>query len=240
MTCVAAYSSPDKEPAIEKTDFENHGYGDLGVYLTIEQRICDLVFPPGVSILDKEDYMKATGILTKEHRAIEYLLAAMEIQAARLQSGSAVRVEFFLDAVVFLRQFVDECHQRKEEDTLLVALIDAGLAKDSGPVTNLLADHAQAQEFTREIEKNARIVIGGGTNSREDLARCAQGYVSLLTHHFRKEEDELFPSAERLIPAGDQAELDAEFERIESGYLETGLHDKYYGLAEKLANEVTG
>jgi hemerythrin-like domain-containing protein len=184
--------------------------------------------------------MKATGILRKEHRAIEYLLAGMEMQAARLQSGSAVRTEFFLDAVVFLRQFVDECHQRKEEETLLVALMDGGLAKDGGPVAEMLAEHAQAQELTRNIEKNARVVLGGGTNARADLARDAQAYVSLLTRHFQKEEGELFPLAERLIPAGVQADLDAEYERIESGYVDAGVHDKYYGLAEKLANEATG
>jgi hemerythrin-like domain-containing protein len=184
--------------------------------------------------------MKATGILCKEHRVIEYLLAAMEIQAARLQSGSAVRTEFFLDAAIFLRQFIDECHQRKEEETLVVALMDAGLAKDSGPIAEMLVEHAQAQEFTRNIEKNARIVLGGGTNARADLARDAAGYVSLLTQHFKKEEDELFPLAEQLIPAEVQAELDAEFERIESGYVDAGVHDRYYGMAEKLANETTG
>jgi hemerythrin-like domain-containing protein len=184
--------------------------------------------------------MKATGILGKEHRAIEYLLAAMEMQAARLQTDAAVRNEFFLESLVFLREFVEECHQRQEEETLLVALLDAGLTRDSRLIAEMLAEHAQAQEFTRNIEKNARIVLGGGAEARTDLARDAQGYVSLLLRNFRREEEELFPLAERTIPEDVQAELDAEFERIENGYVEAGVHDKYYGMAEKLADEVGG
>ncbi len=181
--------------------------------------------------------MKATVILVEEHRAIEYLLAAIEIQSARLPAGTPVRMEFFLEAAVFLHQFVEDCHQRKEEDTLLVALIDAGLAKDNGPVADVLSEHARAQELTRDIEKYARVVLGGGTGARTDLVRCAEEYISLLTRHIRTEDEELFPLANRMIPDEIRAELDANFERIESGYVEAGLHDKYYGLAEKLANE---
>jgi len=184
--------------------------------------------------------MRATSILMEEHRVIEYALAAMEMQAARLQSGSAVRTEFFLDAVNFLRNFVDVCHHRKEEETLFVALIDAGLAKDSGPIAEVLAEHEQGRELTRNIEKAVRVALGGGLTARAELAQHAEGYVALLNRHMRKEDQELFPMAEQLIPANVQADLAAEFERIESGYVEAGVHDTYYGLAEALAKEATG
>src|SRR4030042_4385228 len=117
--------------------------------------------------------------------------------------------------------------------------MEAGMAKDSGPIAELLADHARAREFWQAIEKNARIVLGGGTNARLELARQAAGYVALLTGHIRAEEQNLFPSLQ-LIPTDVQAELAPEFERIESAYVEAGIHDTYYGLAEKLANEAAG
>jgi hemerythrin-like domain-containing protein len=184
--------------------------------------------------------MKATGILGLEHRAIEHLLAAMEIQAARLQSDAPIRTDFFLEAVVFLREFVRNRHQQKEEETVLVALIDAGLAKDGEPISKILAEHSKARESIHTIEKHARILHGGGTGARADLSREVSGYVSMLTDHIRREDAELFPMAERLIPADVQTDLDAEYERIESLYVEAGVHDKYYGIAERLANETYG
>ncbi len=184
--------------------------------------------------------MKATEILRKEHRAIEYLLAAVEIQARRLPAGGPVRIPFFTEAAVFFREFVEDCHQRKEEDMLLVAVIDAGQPRGSGPVAEALAQHAGEQALLREIEKHARTAQGGGEAGRAALSRCAAEFVSLLTRHIRLEEDTLFPLAERAIPADVQNELDGHFDRIERGYVEAGLHDTYYGLAEKLAEEASG
>jgi hemerythrin-like domain-containing protein len=181
--------------------------------------------------------MKAIGILKEEHRAIEYLLGALEFQAARLPGDAPIRIEFFLDAAVFLREFVEDRHQRKEEDTILVALVDAGLVRDGGPIAEVLAAHAKSQELVREIEKQARIVLGGGASARTELARDAVEYVTLLTQHIHQEDEKVFPLADTMIPMGIQDELDAYFDRIESAYVEAGLHDKYYGLAEKLAIE---
>src|SRR4030042_797359 len=71
--------------------------------------------------------------------------------------------------------------------------MEAGMAKDSGPIAELLAEHARAREFWQSIEKHARIVLGGGTNTRLELARQAAGYVALLTGHIRAGEKNLFP-----------------------------------------------
>jgi len=56
----------------------------------------------------------------------------------------------------------------------------------------------------------------------------------------RKEEDELFPSAEERIPADGQTELDSDFDRCENESEEAGVHDQDYGLAENPANETAG
>ncbi|OGO09885.1 MAG: hypothetical protein A3K46_02580 [Chloroflexi bacterium RBG_13_60_9] len=184
--------------------------------------------------------MDATSILMEEHRIIEHVLAAMEIQAARLQGESAVRTEFFLDAVDFFRNFVDGCHHRKEEEALFVALIDAGLTKDNSPIGILIAEHEQGREYNRKIEKAARIVIGGGSEARAELAQTTEEYVSLLYQHIQKEDGELFPKADELIPAEVQDELAAEFKRIEKEEIETGVHEKYHKLAETLADEASG
>jgi hemerythrin-like domain-containing protein len=111
--------------------------------------------------------VRAICILGRERRVIGYLPAAIEIQPARLQSQPPVCTEFFRDALLFLRSFIDE-------------------------------------------------------------------------RRIRKEEDELFPSAEERIPAGGQTELDSDFARCENESEEAGVHDQYYGLAEKPANETAG
>jgi hemerythrin-like domain-containing protein len=181
--------------------------------------------------------MKATNTLMEEHRLIEHLLDALETQAARLQTGTAVRTGFFLDAVDFNRTFADGCHHRKEEGALFPAMVAVGLSEESGPIAVMLAEHDQGREFNRGMEKAARAVEAGQADARSDLAQSALGYVSLLRQHIRKEDAVLFPMADRLIPGDAQDKLALEFDRIERE--ETGLdtHERYHALAKAMVKE---
>jgi hemerythrin-like domain-containing protein len=62
--------------------------------------------------------MKATNVLSEEHRVIERVLNTLEAGAGKLESGQAVRPEFFLSATDFIKGFADGCHHMKEEGVL--------------------------------------------------------------------------------------------------------------------------
>jgi len=181
--------------------------------------------------------MRSTEILMEEHRLILHLIAALEAQAGKLQSGSPVRAGFFLDAVDFVRNFADGCHHKKEEGALFPAMLKAGLPKDGGPVAVMLAEHEQGRQFNRGMERAARAIETGDPGARTDLAKNALGYVSLLRQHIQKEDEMLFPMADRMIPAGVQSELAGEFERIEREETGDGVHEKYHALAEAMVRE---
>jgi hemerythrin-like domain-containing protein len=181
--------------------------------------------------------MEATDILMDEHRLIEHVLGALERRARALQQGAAVRIEFFLDAVDFIRNFADGCHHRKEEGALFPAMIEAGIPKENSPIAVMLGEHEQGRIFNRGMEKAAKAIQAGGTGDREDLIRNALGYTALLRQHIRKENEILFPMAVRVIPPAAQNKLAAEFERIEREETGAGVHEKYHAMAEAMAEE---
>ncbi|MBN2084714.1 MAG: hemerythrin domain-containing protein [Anaerolineales bacterium] len=181
--------------------------------------------------------MEATDILVNEHRLIEHVLGALERRAQSLQEGAAVRTEFFLDAVDFIRNYADGCHHRKEEGALFPAMIEAGIPEENGPIAVMLGEHEQGRVFNRGMEKAAKAGVAGGTAHREDLIRNALGYAALLRQHIRKENEILFPMAERVIPPAAQNQLAVEFERIEREETGAGVHEKYHAMAEAMAEE---
>lgn len=83
--------------------------------------------------------MEATRILMEEHRVIEGVISNMEAGAKRLETGQAVRAEFFIQAAEFIKGFADGCHHRKEEGVLFPAMEAAGVARESGPIGVMLA-----------------------------------------------------------------------------------------------------
>jgi hemerythrin-like domain-containing protein len=184
--------------------------------------------------------MEATNILIDEHRLIEHVLTALEKQAAKLQAGSNVRIAFFLDAVDFIRNFADGCHHRKEEGALFPAMIAAGIPKDNSPIAVMLAEHEQGRGYNRGMEKAAKTIEGGHPADREELIRNALGYAALLRQHIQKENEILFPMAERVIPPAAQNKLAVEFERIEQEETGAGVHEKFHAMAEAMAEEAAG
>jgi hemerythrin-like domain-containing protein len=181
--------------------------------------------------------MEATDILIAEHRIIERVLSALETQARRLQAGAPVRPEFFLDASAFFRGFADGCHHRKEEESLFLMMVDAGLSNQTGPIAILLAEHEQGRACNRAMEKAARSLAGGNSAARDDLVRSALEYVALLRQHIRRENEFFFPLAAHMIPPARQKELLEEFERIEREQTGPGLHEKYHRSADALEKE---
>jgi hemerythrin-like domain-containing protein len=184
--------------------------------------------------------MEATEILIDEHRVIERVLVAMEVAARRLQSGEPIRAGFFIDAAGFIQGFADGCHHRKEEGVLFPALEAAGVPRQGGPIGVMLAEHEEGRRLVRAMRLAAEKLAAGDKTAADEVRRNALGYVVLLRQHILKENNVLFPIADRVILGQNQAEVAEAFEHVEHEETGEGVHEKYLSLAEALEREVEG
>jgi len=60
----------------------------------------------------------------------------------------------------------------------------------------------------------------------------------LLNGHILKEDQVLFPLADRVIPAAEQQAVFEGFEHVEHEETGEGVHEKYLALAESLEREL--
>lgn len=181
--------------------------------------------------------MKATDILSEEHRIIERVIAAMETVSNQLEAGQPVRPEFFLEAADFIKDFADGCHHAKEEGVLFPAMTASGLPQQGGPVGAMLMEHEQGRVYARGMRAAAEKLQAGDRSAVAEVLRNARGYAALLRQHILKEDRVLFPMAGQVIPAEKHDEIFEEFERIEEEETGEGVHEKYLAVAEKLEAE---
>ncbi len=181
--------------------------------------------------------MKATDVLTEEHRVIERVLATLETAAHKLEQGQAVRPGFFTDAADFIKGFADGCHHRKEEGVLFKAMTANGMSSESGPIAVMLYEHEQGRAYTRGMRQAAEKLAGGDGSARDDIVRNARGYTALLRQHIAKEDGILFPMANQVIPAQQHDQVFRDFEHVEHEETGEGVHEKYLALAEALEKE---
>lgn len=184
--------------------------------------------------------MKATEILMQEHRVIESVLDTLQAGVQIAENSGPIRPAFFIDAADFIRGFADGCHHHKEEGVLFKMMADNGFPTQSGPVGVMLNEHELGRQFTRAMRAAAEKWAQGDESARLRVVENAQGYVALLRQHILKEDNILFPMADRAIPTAKHADVLSGFEQVEHEETGEGVHEKYLALAERLRGEVFG
>jgi hemerythrin-like domain-containing protein len=112
--------------------------------------------------------MQATKILMDEHLVIQRVLTALESATERIGQGEQMRAVFFLNVALFNKNFTDGCHHHKEEGVFFVAMEEAGIPTQGGPINVMLAEHEQGRLFTRELKYAAEFASPAHTKRGQD------------------------------------------------------------------------
>lgn len=181
--------------------------------------------------------MKATEILMEEHRVIERVLTALERASSRLSKGEDVYLRFFTGTTVFIKNFADGCHHQKEEGILFPAMVENGLSKQTGPLAVMLVEHEEGRRLTQKMRQAIEHLQTRDDAGRNELVQNAMGYVKLLRQHIYKEDNILFPMADKVIPTAQQQQILDAFKLVERDQMGDDIYEKYLGLAQRLEQE---
>jgi len=141
-----------------------------------------------------------TQALVNEHRLILRVITLLERNAPRTANGTYSNWQFYLDGVDFIRNYADLFHHAKEEDVLFEALVKNGMPREHSPIAAMLMEHDQGRAFVKEMEAAALEALDGQTGREQIIAINALAYAELLREHIAKEDEVLYPLAERVIP----------------------------------------
>jgi hemerythrin-like domain-containing protein len=175
-----------------------------------------------------------TQVLMGEHELILQALDALEARLDRMgDEPTPADREFFEKVVEFLRGFADKCHHGKEEDLLFKKMAACGFPTQGGPIAVMLSEHQAGRAFIRGIAEGAA-GVGSDPRAKETIDRNARGYLDLLRNHIAKENQVLFPMADRTLSAEDQRDLALAFDRFETQETGAGVHERMIGLLQEL------
>lgn len=172
-----------------------------------------------------------TDVLTEEHRLILRMIALVEKNTALMEEGQFRNWNFFLDAVDFIRNYADRFHHAKEEDILFVELVKNGMPERNSPVEAMHIEHDQGRAYVADLDTAARKALAGEPGQLQDIARNARGYAELLRGHIDKEDNILYPLAERVLPGATKTDMLRAYEKAEQKTPE--LERKYLRIVER-------
>jgi hemerythrin-like domain-containing protein len=184
--------------------------------------------------------MTPTEDLINEHKAIKVMLSIMSKIAEDIKANKEFYIKDVEQIVDFLQTFADKCHHGKEETSLFPALVLAGIPKENGPIGVMLHEHTLGRGYIKEISNSVENCKTDKTCSSELIAANLTNYVNLLQNHILKEENVLFPMANKALSEQKQKEISEQFEKIEEEVVGHGVHEKYHELLNQLKSKYLG
>ena len=179
--------------------------------------------------------MTPTDELKHEHQIILMVLGAVEREMREIQAGGPVPETRIGQMIDFIQNFADRCHHAKEEDLLFTFMQERGMPIQGGPIGVMLQEHDEGRRLVRAAAEALPRASAGDDGARTALATNLLAFVRLLRVHIDKEDHVLYPMADQLLTAADQADLSAAFERVEAEEMGEGTHERYHQLAHQWA-----
>lgn len=179
--------------------------------------------------------MMPTETLKHEHQIILMVLGAAEREAQSIQNSGKVHAEELDRMLDFFRNFADRCHHAKEEELLFVKMQERGMPVRGGPIAVMLQEHDEGRRRVKAVAEALPQARSGDASALTSMRSNLLAYVQLLRAHIDKEDNVLYPMADRLFTLEDQRVLTEAFEKVEAEEMGEGVHEKYHQLAHDLA-----
>jgi hemerythrin-like domain-containing protein len=151
-----------------------------------------------------EDLMREHGVLDR------ILLVYDEILWRRLPSGADFPPEVLSKGADLVRRFIEDYHEKLEEDYLFPRFEKAGKLTDLVQV--LRTQHKAGRRLTDTIKQSATLQSIKTPEGRQQLGNALRPFIRMYRPHAAREDTVLFPAFRALVSAHEYAALGEEFE----------------------------
>lgn len=181
--------------------------------------------------------MKATEILSQEHRYIEQVIGSLEAMVAQARKTNDLDLNDARSILDFIRSFADRYHHAKEEDLLFTKMQDRGMLRELGPIAVMLHEHDLGRTHVGKMFDAICRLDQKDQAALASFSEAALGYASLLREHIYKEDHILYKMANQLMNEEDDAELLQAYGKLEQNSFDPGTQEKYRTVATQLGEK---
>ena len=160
-----------------------------------------------------EEDVTATEDLMREHGVLNRVLLIYEEGLRRIHAKEDVAPEMFQKPAMLVRKFVEEYHEKLEENHIFPEFEKRKKLVDLVKV--LRAQHEAGRKVTDVILRNATGDRFGKEDARAELIAACQGFIRMYRPHEAREDTVLFPALHKIVSSSQLKELGEKFEKEE-------------------------
>lgn len=157
----------------------------------------------------------ALEILRDEHRIIMKTIYAIHEQIENLQQNKPFSAIGLKKILFFMRHFVENTHHQKEEEFFFPALQQSKAPPAEYNFHLFKEDHLMSLKLLDEIERILPDCENKEVSCLKHLEEKLEQLKDIYTRHTLKEENFIFPLAEKYLSASEKNALIKEFAKID-------------------------
>jgi hemerythrin-like domain-containing protein len=179
----------------------------------------------------EDEDISPTEDLMKEHGVLRRLLLVYGEVIRRIDANQEAKPELVAQSAQIIRAFIEDYHERDEEEYLFPRFQKAGKLTDL--VSVLLAQHRAGRTLTAQIQKLATPAAMSGAAGKRDLTQAMRQFIRMYEAHAAREDTVLFPAFASVISKKELKKLQELFEQKEKA-LPMGDFEKMLAEVEKI------
>jgi hemerythrin-like domain-containing protein len=188
---------------------------------------------PGEKDEGEED-ISTNEDLMREHGILKRVLLAYDEVIRRIRTGRDFPPDTVTAGATIVRKFVEDYHEKLEEDHLFPRFRKAGKLVDLVEV--LYAQHQAGRRLTDRI-----LATAGSMKTAEDrtgLARDLEAFNRMYAPHEAREDTVLFPALHKIVTPHEYDALGEQFDKIENTTFGGDGFDIYLDKVEALEKKL--
>lgn len=176
-----------------------------------------------------------------EHANIRRMLKVVREFCYRLYNREDVDFGDLEQMIDFIRNYADKHHHGKEELKLFNKMVEhLGPAAQKLVTNGMLVEHDMGRFYMQQLQEAVKDYQGGNNEAVLDIIANAISYTHLLERHIQKENDIVYPFAEKNFKKEISDEIQKDCDEFEVKAQEQGFQDKYLSMLENLENKYQG
>jgi len=146
----------------------------------------------------------------REHGVLKRVLLVYEESVRRLGAGTEFPPEALAGAAKIIRSFIEDYHEKLEEDFLFPRFRRANTLVDLVDV--LLAQHRAGRRLTDTTLRLSTLQGMRNSGDRKVLADSLRAFIRMYSPHEAREDTVLFPAFRKLVTGNEYGALGERFE----------------------------
>lgn len=183
--------------------------------------------------------MYSVDIMVMEHDNILRLIHIVKKVCTKLMEGADVNDEDFRKMIEFIRKYADKHHHGKEEEILFAEMTNhLGEMGTKLIQHGMLVEHDLGRRFIMDLETALnQYKEKPNVNDKLEIVANAVGYANLLIRHIDKENQVIYPFAQRSLESSILESVDKRVSVFEEDAKTQKIQDHYLGILEDLENK---